>query len=105
MSKEIRVVYNDILKSSGVFKDSGKRYAEIVPKDIGAVPKVTEDSLEHAISAVLDAVAVIHDSLGVSMEVHGDKLKHVHDKYRSAENDVNDLLGRIDDPDGIQPRF
>jgi hypothetical protein len=105
MGKEIQVVYADILKTSGVFKDCGKRFADIVPNDIGTAPKVTEGSLEQAISASLDAIAVMHDALGSSMRTHGDKLKYVHDKYRDVEDDVNDLLDRIDDPGGIQPRF
>lgn len=105
MSNEIQVVYDDILKTSSVFTENGKKYAEVVPADIGAVPKVTEGSLEHAISAVLEAVEVMHDSLGASMRTHGDKLKYVHDTYRDTEDDVNDLLGKIDDPEGIQPRF
>lgn len=105
MTKEIRVVYDDILKSSGVFKGCGKRYADIVPNDIGSSPKVTEGSLESAISSVLEAIEVMHDALGSSMQTHGDKLKYVHDTYRTTEDDVNDLLDRIDDPEGIQPRF
>ncbi|TDB81138.1 hypothetical protein E1264_33150 [Actinomadura sp. KC216] len=105
MSKEIKVVYADILKASGTFKDSGKKYADIVPRDIGTVPRVTEGSLEKAISAVLEAIEVMHDALGSSMQTHGDKLKYVHDTYRNTEDDINDLLGKIDDPEGIQPRF
>ncbi|MFB4308700.1 DUF6317 family protein [Actinomadura sp. GTD37] len=105
MSKEIGVVYADILKTSTLFKDSGKKYADIVPESIGAVPKVTEGSLESAISSVLNAVEVMHDALGSSMQAHGDKLKYVHDRYRKTEDDLNDLLDRIDDPDNIQPKF
>jgi hypothetical protein len=105
MSNGIQVVYEDILKASGVFKDNGKRYADIVPNDIGTVPRVTEGSLEQAISSVLDAIEVMHDALGSSMRTHGDKLKYVHDTYRNTEDDVMDLLDRIDDPEGIQPRF
>lgn len=105
MSKEIEVVYADILKTSGVFKDGGKRYADIVPEKIAAVPKVTEGSLGDAISSVLNAIEVMHDALGSSMQTHGDKLKYVHDTYRKTEDDVKELLERIDDPDGIQPKF
>ncbi|MFG2017223.1 DUF6317 family protein [Actinomadura geliboluensis] len=105
MSKEIKVVYADILKSSGVFKENGKKFADIVPAKIGAVPKVTEGSLENAISSVLDAIEVMHDALGSSMQSHGDKLKYVHDKYRKTEDDIDDLLARIDDPENIQPKF
>jgi hypothetical protein len=105
MSEEIKIVYEDILKASGVFKDSGKKYADIVPNDIGAVPKVTEGSLDQAVSAVLEAIEVMHDALGSSMGTHGEKLKYVHDTYRDTEDDVNDLLDKIDDPEGIQPRF
>ncbi len=105
MSEEIRVVYADILKASNVFKSSGKEYADIVPSDIGAIPQVTEGSLGQAISSVLEAIEVMHDALGSSMQTHGDKLKYVYDTYRNTEDDVNDLLGRIDDPESIQPRF
>jgi hypothetical protein len=105
MSKEIEIVYADILKASGVFKDNGKKYADIVPNDIGALPTLTVGSLEQAVSAVLEAIEVMHDALGSSMQTHGDKLKYVHDTYRNTEDDVNDLLSRIDDPEGIQPRF
>ena len=79
MSEEIRVVYADILKASNVFKSSGKEYADIVPSDIGAIPQVTEGSLGQAISSVLEAIEVMHDALGSSMQTHGDKLQHVDD--------------------------
>ncbi len=105
MSEEIKIVYEDILKASRIFKDSGQKYADIVPNDIGAVPTVTEGALKQAVSAVLDAIEVMHDALGSSICTHGDKLKYVHDKYRDTEDDVNDLLDRIDDPEGIQPQF
>ncbi|MDL4818317.1 DUF6317 family protein [Actinomadura opuntiae] len=105
MSKEIEVVFADVLKTSEIFKDAGKAYADIVPGKIGAVPEVTEGSLEDAISSVLNAIEVMYDALGFSMQAHGEKLKYVHDNYRRAEKDVQGLLDRIDDPDGIQPTF
>ncbi|MFB4314418.1 DUF6317 family protein [Actinomadura sp. 21ATH] len=105
MSGEIEVVFKHILKASSVFEQSGRKYADVVPKDIGPPPKVTEGSLEQAMCAVLEAIEVMHDVLGASMQTHGRKLKYVHDTYRRAEHDVKRLLDRVDDPKGIQPRF
>ena len=104
MSSEINVVYADILDSSSVFKTQGANYDKSVPKDIGAVPQVTESSLGDAITRVLEAISTLHDSLGSSMQIHGDKLKAVHDRYRDTEDDIDDLMRSIDDPSTIQPR-
>ncbi|WP_106396389.1 DUF6317 family protein [Actinocorallia populi] len=104
MSAEINVVYQDILDSSSVFKTQGVKYDGIVPKEVGTVPQVTESSLSDAITRVLEAISTLHDSLGSSMQIHGDKLKTVHDRYRNTEDDIDDLMRSIDDPATIQPR-
>ncbi|MFI0444445.1 DUF6317 family protein [Actinomadura sp. 6N118] len=105
MSAEIKVVFKDILAASSIFKSQGKRYDAIVPRPIKPVPVVTDSSLDASLSLVLQSVALVYDSVGASMQAHGDKLKSAHDRYVKVEDDVSDLMKSIDVPKDVRPRI
>jgi hypothetical protein len=105
MSKEIKVVFEDIRQASVAFQRHGKEYDAIVPKSISPIPAVTEGSLRDALYVVLRAIAVMHDTLGASMHVHGDKLKFAYNRYRTTEDNASELLRHIDDPKAINPKL
>jgi uncharacterized protein DUF6317 len=105
MGDGIEVVFEDILRMSAVFESQGAEYDAIVPKEIRPIPEVREGSLEGALSTTLDAIAVMHDSIGASMKSYGGKLRVVHDRYRDNEDNAIELLRSIDDPEKIQPKF
>lgn len=102
---DIKVVYEDILQASKVFKSRGEEYSNIVSSGIGTTPAGLIGELNDAIASTLSAISALQDSIGSSMQAHGDKLITVHTRYSNAEHDLDDLMNLIDDPEAIRPRI
>ena len=101
MSSGFQVVMSDLQAAAQTFTAEGSTFVGIMPNVCPSLPDGGSGGFNQSLSAVVDAICLLHLQVGGDIQDNGGKLQTAHDKYAHTEESLTTLASQISDPSKI----
>lgn len=102
MSGGFEVVMSDLQEAAATFHSEGQTFEAIMPAGCPALPDGGSAGFNGSLSALMEAVSLLHMQVGGDIEDNGSKLLTAHDNYQHTEESLTTLLHQIGSPGAIR---
>jgi hypothetical protein len=96
-----QVVMSDLQAAAGTFSAEGSTFVNIMPNGCPTLPDGGSGGFNQSLSAVVDALCLLHLQVGGDIQDNGGKLQTAHDTYAHTEESLTTLSTQISDPSKI----
>ena len=101
MSGGFQVVMSDLQAAAETFTSEGNTFVGIMPNGCPALPSGGSGGFDKSLSAVVDAICLLHLQVGGDIQDNGGKLQTAHNNYAHTEESLTTLSTQISDPGKI----
>jgi hypothetical protein len=102
MSSGFQVVMADLQEAAGTFSSEGTTFVAIMPDGCPALPSGGSAGFDGSLSAVVDALCLLHLQIGGDIQDNGGKLATAHSNYSRTEESLTSLAEQISNPAAIK---
>lgn len=96
-----QVVLSDLQSAAETFTSEGGTFVNIMPNACPSLPDGGSGGVNQSLSAVVDAICLLHLQVGGDIQDNGGKLQTAHNNYAHTEESLTQLSTQISDPSKV----
>jgi len=102
MSGGYEVVMGDLQDAANTFHTESGIFKSIIPDPGPKPPSSGSGAFDGSLSAVVEAISLLHLQISADIDANSTKLQHVHDNYQHTDQSLTQLFSEISDPSKIK---